>query len=194
MYMASLAQTPLAQYPGYREMTVEEFLDLEIEGRAELVDGILYMMAGGSPAHAAITLNVGAALRVKLRGSGCRPMSPDMGVRTGPSTVRLPDVSVYCVPVTADERGDKLLGDPTLVAEVLSPSTRSIDLRVKLDEYQALTGCNAVMFIDPEKAIVRLVERTGPNGWSDVWLDKGATVRIASLGIELTAEEIFALD
>ena len=76
----------------------------------------------------------------------------------------------------------------------MSPSTRSIDLRTKLDEYQALNGCDAVMFIDPDKEIVRLVERTGPKGWSDVWLDKGSTVRIASLGIELTAEDIFALD
>lgn len=192
--MASLAQTPLAHRPGYREMTIDEFLDLEIEGRAELDNGVLYMMAGGSIAHALITANIIAALRSKLRGSGCRTMSPDMAVRTGSATLRLPDVSVYCAPVTDANRNDKLLGDPNLVVEVLSPTTRSVDLRAKLDEYQALDGCAAIMFVDPEKELIRLVERTTPRGWSDTWFDRVSAVRLASLGVELTADEIFALD
>ena len=56
--MASLLQTPLPNKPAYRQLTVDEFLGLGIEGRAELIEGILYMMAGGSLDHALVSRNV----------------------------------------------------------------------------------------------------------------------------------------
>ena len=66
--MAALLQTALKRNPAYRQMMVEEFLELSIEGRAELEDRIIYIMGGGSPLHAAVIANIVAALRVKLRG------------------------------------------------------------------------------------------------------------------------------
>lgn len=179
--------------PAYRQMSVEEFLELEIEGRAELEDGVLYMMAGGSLDHAAVSGNILIALGNKLRGSGCRPFGPDFAVRTGPSTVRLPDASVYCgFTGTPEERRAKLFGDPRLVVEVLSPSTRRLDEGAKLVEYRALAGLDAVLLVDPEIERVRLVERTAPESWTDRWLPSGAEIPLEALDISLTAVEIFA--
>lgn len=174
-------------------MTVEEFLDLKIEGRAELEDGILYMMAGGTPEHAALTANVIIALGVKLRGSGCRTMSPDFVIRTGSDTLRMPDASVYCGAFDEVTRRGKLIGDPRVVVEVLSPSPSTTDQRVKLNEYCGLGGLDAVVFVNPETQRVRLVERTGDDAWSDTLLPKGSNVRLASLGMELSHVEIFDL-
>ena len=180
--------------PPYRRMTVTEFLDLEIEGRAELDDGQLFMMAGGSVAHAAVTVNLTVALANRLRGSGCRPMSPDLCVKTGPDTVRMADVSVYCSPqITAEQGRAKLLGDPKAVFEVLSPSTRNHDQRTKLAEYQALGGCDLIVFVDPDAERVRVVERTGPEAWSDRWLDRGAEVVLAPLDVTMSADDVFTL-
>jgi Uma2 family endonuclease len=193
--MASLVQTPLRDNPAYRQVTVEEFLELELEQRAELIDGMIYMMAGGSRNHAAVSRNILVALSVKLRGSACQPFGPDFGVRTSPATVRLPDASVYCGLATAEEDlKAKLAGDPKLVVEVLSPSTRREDERVKLPEYQALAGVELILLVDPDADRVRLVERKGPESWSDDWLPKGAAVPLKALGISLTADEIFARD
>jgi len=193
--MASLVQTPLKDKPAYRQMTVEEFLELPIEGRAELEDGVLYMMGGGSPLHAAITVNISAALRTKLRGSGCRPMSPDMVVQTGPASLRMPDASVFCRSDWADlDSRTRLLGDPKVVFEVLSASTSKYDQEVKLNEYRGLAGLDAVVMVDPDVKRVRLVERTGQEAWSDRWLECGAEVPLPSLGISLSHAEIFVLD
>jgi Uma2 family endonuclease len=193
--MASLLQTPLKSNPAYRQMTVEEFLDLPIEGRAELEDGVLYMMGGGSPLHAAVTANIIVALGTKLRGSGCRPMSPDMVVRTGPASLRMPDVSVYCrADWTELNAQTRLLGDPKVVFEVLSPSTSKYDQEVKLNEYRGLAGLEALVFVDPESERVRVVERTGPEAWSDRWLGQDADVALSSLGISLSHADIFARD
>jgi Uma2 family endonuclease len=193
--MAALVQTPLKSNPAFRQMTVEEFLELPFEGRAELEDGILYMMGGGSPLHAAITANIIVALGTKLRGSGCRPMSPDMVVRTGPASLRMPDASVYCRSDWSEvDAKTRLIGDPKVVFEVLSQSTSRYDQEVKLNEYRSLTGLEVVVFVDPEGRRVRLVERTGPEAWTDRWLDEGADVPLPSIGVNLSPADIFDLN
>jgi Uma2 family endonuclease len=185
----------IALDPAYRRMTVEEFLDLEIEGRAELEDGILYMMSGGTARHAAIIANLTAALHNKLRGTGCRPMSSDMALRTRTNTVRMPDVSVYCgMPLSKEQEQSKLLGDPKVVIEVLSPSTRGLDLRIKVAEYCGLTGVQAALFVDPDSQRVRLLERSVSGSWSDDWVEAGHDIRISVIDVTLTAEDIFLLD
>lgn len=191
--MVTWPVTSLAQNPAYRQMTVEEFLELEIEGRAELEDGVLYMMAGGSLRHAEISANILIALGAKLRGSGCRPFGPDLAVRTGPTSLRLPDVSVYCdLPSDTEARRSKLVGDPRVVVEVLSPSTRKLDLEIKANEYRALPGVDAILFVDPETRRVRLLKRTGPEAWADAWLAEGCAVPLRTLEISLSSDEIFA--
>jgi len=90
-------------------------------------------MTSGTVAHAGIIANITVALRSNLRGSNCRVFGPDMLVRTSPSHVRSPDVSVYCdLSLTDETRHKKLLGKPKVVFEVLSPSTNKYDQEVKL--------------------------------------------------------------
>jgi Uma2 family endonuclease len=186
----------LALDPAYRRVTVEEFLRMDLgDGKAELVDGIISMMAGALNAHNAIQMNVSVALANRLRGSGCRPYGPDQAVRTGASSIRFPDVSVYCNDPASPERDrEQLLGDPKVIVEVLSDSTRENDQRFKLLEYQALPGVEAILFLDPATQQVRLVARTGPGGWTDNWLDPGSDVPLTCLGITLPHSELFARD
>ncbi len=109
--------------------------------------------------------------------------------------MRLPDASVYCgLSFEGNQRQAKLAGDPKLVVEVFSRSTRTEDEKHKLPEYQALPGVDLILFVDPESERVRLVERTGPEAWTDQWMAAGAEVPLRALGISLTAEEIFARD
>lgn len=182
--------------PAYRRVSVEEFLKMDFHGaRAELDDGLIYMMAGGSEAHSRIAANILINIGPKLRGTGCRPYGSDFATRTGDQTIRLPDVSVYCNNPAAPENGRKqLLGDPQVVVEVLSPSTSSLDQRVKLEEYRGLAGVREILLVDPEREQVRLVCRTGPSGWTDRWLDVGSDVELPSLRLAIPHVEIFARD
>ena len=188
--------TQVALDPAYRRITVEEFLRMDLgDGKAELVDGIIFMMAGALNAHNVVQMNLSIALGTRLRGSGCRPYGPDQAVRTSRDSIRFPDVSVYCGdPAAPGREREQLLGDPKVVIEILSDSTRDNDQRFKLPEYQALAGVEAILFVDPEAEQVRLVARTGPAGWTDDLLDRGADVPLASLGIVLPHAEVFARD
>ena len=181
----------IAIEPAYRRVSVREFLEMDFgEAKAELVDGLILMMAGGTPRHAAIAINLGAALLTRLRGTGCRPYSSDLAVRTGDASIRFPDVSVYCNEDLASETSEtKLLGTPRVVFEVLSPSTASNDQITKLAEYRCLPGLQAVVFIDPENERARIIDPAAER--DAAWLPTGSAVDLPMLGISLPHDEIF---
>lgn len=56
-------------------MTAMEYFALDASGETkhELVEGIPYAMAGGSPEHARVSLAIGALLFGQLAGRPCRP-------------------------------------------------------------------------------------------------------------------------
>lgn len=184
----------IAVDPAYRRASVREFLEMNLgDAKAELVDGMIFMMGGGSPRHAAIAANLIIALGTRLRGSGCRPYGSDMAVRTGEASIRYPDVSIYCANATSQFGPEpKLLGDPRVIFEVLSPSTASNDQVTKLREYRALPGVDAVVFVDPDNERLRIVSRetTGDGEW----LPRGADLVLPTLDLVVPHVEIFALD
>jgi len=186
----------LALDPAYRRVEVDEFLAMDFGGaKAELVDGVILMMAGGSEVHSRVAVDITVALRSRLRGTGCRPYNSDLATRTEKRTIRFPDVSVHCNdPATPENRNKQLLGDPRVVVEVLSPSTASQDQTVKLQEYQALAGMRDILLVDPETERVRLVSRDREGNWQARWIDAGADVPIPSLNIVIPHQEIFARD
>ncbi len=188
--------TGVALDPAYRRVSVEEFLEMDFRGaKAELDDGLIYMMTGSSEMHARVAGNISAFLRQKLRGSGCRPYGSDFATRTADRTIRFPDVTVYCNdPSAPGNERKQLLGDPQVVVEILSPSTSSYDQKIKLQEYRELAGVQEIVLVDPQTERVRLVRRTGVAGWIDDWLDAGADLILASLDLTIPHGEIFARD
>ena len=181
-----------------RLLTVEEFLELEfdLEGapRVELDNGIIRMMAGGSAAHARVQGNIFGTLFERLRGSSCRPFGPDMGVRTHDLSLRYPDISVFCGRDGPENDRLRQFDDPKLVVEILSPSTRHKDERVKLLEYQAIRSLDGILFVDPDAEQVRLLTRREGGGWQDVDIEKGQVTEFKTLGVTLTWSDIFQRD
>lgn len=124
-----------------RHVTEAEYLALErtSEVRHEYVNGEMHAMAGGTPLHAAIAANLTAALRVALRGSDCGVASSDLRVHvraTGFYTY--PDLTVVCGRVERHPEDDTVILNPTLVAEVLSPSTEAYDRGAKFRHYERI--------------------------------------------------------
>ncbi len=179
-----------------RLLTVEEFLelDIELEGvpRIELDNGVILAMAGGSGTHNRVHGNVMGVLFQRLKGSGCRPYGPDMGVRAHDLSLRYPDVSVFCGRDGPENDKLKQFDDPKLIVEILSPSTRRRDMDVKLPEYRAIHSLDAILYIDPDAETVQLSTRTSGGGWRDFEVAADEDVALPSLDIILTHAEIFA--
>lgn len=188
--MASLLalQTP-------RLLTAEEFLQIDFgpDLKAELDNGVIRMMAGGTRDHARIQGNIFNVFRNMLRGTDCRPYGPDLGVCTHDLGFRYPDVSIDCGK-WADAGDDLRVAEPRVVVEVLSPSTASHDRLVKLPEYQAVASIREIMFVDPETERVWLAVRRAGGKWSTDWVKADRDVHLPSLDLTIPHSEIFARD
>ena len=172
-------------------LTAEEFLawDLENEGKHELVDGLVVrMMSGAKDVHDVITVNVISELRQRLRGGDCRPFTDDKAVRTAINRVRRPDVTIDCGP---RDRNDLEAASPCVVFEVLSPSTRVIDMMGKLDEYRHVDTIEHVVLIDPDRCDVQVWSREGSNWTSERLRDLEATLRLQAVDADLPLAAIY---
>lgn len=179
----------------YPLLTAEEFLQIDFGDRkAELDNGVIRIMAGGTARHAQVQFNIFLALGSRLRGSGCTPYNSDMATQTDDRSIRYPDVSVFCGRDGSEDDDKKAFDDPRVVFEVLSAGTARTDLRVKLDEYKALASVDTIVFVDIATERLRIVQRTGPNGWSDDTYDVETDVRLPSLNLTIPHAEIFARD
>lgn len=185
----------MATQPEYPLLSANEFLEMSFGDRkAELDNGVIRMMAGGTARRTEVQANILSWLRQYLRGSGCRPYGSDMATRTHGVSIRYPDVSVFCNRTGRVDREAKAFDDPRVIFEVLSAGTARTDLRVKLDEYKALDSVDTIVFVDIATERLRVVQRTAAHGWSDVQHDAAVDLPLPALDITIPHEEIFAHD
>ena len=115
-----------------------------------------------------------------------------MKVRVAESNVfYYPDVVATCA--EADLRPDSpqnFVNLPTLVVEVLSPSTEKVDRREKLLAYRQLASLQEYMLIDQERQWVEVFRRSEA-GWMQELAGAGESITLSSLGITLTLSDIY---
>jgi len=134
-------------------MTVDEYLAWAEEQaeRYELRDGAVFAMSPEGAGHAEKKAAVHAALLagIRARGLACYALPDGMTVRIDDMTAYEPDALVYCgtkLPPSAVE-----VQNPVIVVEVLSPSTRHVDLSAKLADYFRLPSIAHYLIVDPER-------------------------------------------
>lgn len=148
-------------------MTPDAFLDWcqYQEDRWELVDGMPRMMTGATRGHDDVVVNLIVELGTQLRGKPCRPRTADVAARMEQGNVRRPDVTVDCGPT---ERKALASAAPTVFFEVLSPSTRAIDMVKKSEEYKQVPSLRHFVLIEPDVARAAVWSRTDETApWTD---------------------------
>jgi Uma2 family endonuclease len=172
-------------------MTVEEYLDFEERSttRHEYVGGEVFEMSGVTRRHNTISGNVYVGLRAAARGGPCRVHIAEVKLRAG-GVIYYPDGMVACGPPPADERIEDA---PSLVVEVLSPSTQSTDRREKLMVYKGIAGLDAYLIIDQMQRRVDRHWRDANGEWRhDVIVDDGAVpLSFESVSLTMTLDEIY---
>ena len=169
-------------------VSVEEYLEGESHSQVkhEYVRGRVYAMVGASKAHNRIALNIGYTLDRHLRGGACSVFVSDVKVRIG-EIFYYPDVSVTCSPLDTDPFYST---EPSLIVEVLSPTTEAVDRLDKRLAYQSLPSLREYVLVSQEKREVQVYRRQG-QGW-DLEVFLGAdTVRLESIDFELPLTEIY---
>jgi len=151
-------------------ISLEEYLQLEHRSldKHEYWGGHIYAMAGGTPEHADISLNVSGELRAQLRGKPCAARGSDLRIHIEDLDVMTyPDVSVSCPPNQMSRRDQVSLADATVIVEVLSPSTASYDRGAKFEAYKLLPSLRHYVLVDQDVVHVELRTRASAGGeWS----------------------------
>ena len=175
--------------------TVEDYLSLPPDVRAELIEGELYMTPSPRPRHQEIGSNVNSVLKdyVVARHLG--------QVYFAPLDVFLPSGSIVQSDVIFIVRdnlfivGDRLEGVPDLLFEVVSPSGAVRDRLVKRRLY-ADNGVPEYWSVDDESRSVEVLTLVGgeyaPDGYFVVGHDDGERVRSRVVsGFTCPCAEIF---
>lgn len=162
----------------YISYGVDEYLALEREAeeRSEYLDGLIYPMAGESPEHGRICTNMTRIISTQLLGTPCEAFSKDIKVRSGPVPVQrnktkglysYPDLIVVCGELRFhDEHRDVLL-NPTVIVEVLSPTTEAFDRGEKWARYQSwLPELSEYLLVSQTKPRIEGYHRRAQGEWS----------------------------
>lgn len=144
-------------------LTVEDYLSMETDSlvKHEYLGGAVHAMAGATVGHNRIAGNFLVEMGRQLKGKPCEPFNSDTKVRISlPNHVRFyyPDAMVVC---DSNPQSDLFQDRPVIIAEVLSPSTRRVDLCEKRDAYLTIPSLRVLLLIDSGEPAVTLYRRSG---------------------------------
>lgn len=179
----------------YNYITPAEYLTAEraAEEKHEYYDGQVLAMPGASAKHVVIASNLVGNISAFLKGKDCRVLFSDMRVSTlNRDAYMYPDALIVCGGLQLeDDKFDTLL-NPSVIFEILSPSTRSIDKGRKLFFYQQIPSLQEFIMIDSLKQCIQAVRKQANGEWQlEAITDPAASLFIKTIGFHLPLEEIY---
>jgi Uma2 family endonuclease len=160
----------------------------EQHGRHEFFDGEIFAMAGGSPRHAALAARMARALGEAL-GRDCEVFSGDLQLGLSEHRYVYADATVVCGPLRLQPGTKDVVENPTIVVEVLSPSTEQYDRGLKWEGYRKLPSLADYLLVSQESASIEHFAREAAAGWryfaaaagDRITLTGGATLDVAAI-------------
>lgn len=172
-----------------------EYLALEeaSEFRSEYYNGQIFPMAGGTPNHNRISVNIGSALNVALADQDYDVFISDMRLwipRVGLYTY--PDVMVVAGELAFAEGRKDTIMNPLLIVEVLSDSTKNYDRGEKFEFYRTLSNFREYILIDQYKSHVEYFSKTEDNKWLlSEFNDLNTVISLVSTSLEIPLSMIY---
>lgn len=159
--------------------------------RHEFLRGEVFAMAGAGDTHVTVAMNIAFALRQHLAGTPCRTYISDMRLFVEAADCYFyPDVMVSCA--ERDRASDTSKSAPTLVIEVLSPSTAAFDRGGKFAAYRLLPDLREYAVVDPDQRATD-VYRKGDDGlWVLHPFGRDEAPAFASVGLALAPARLWA--
>jgi Uma2 family endonuclease len=177
------------------DLTPEAYLALERKAtiKSEYLNGRMYAMSGGSRAHNLIVGNISSGLYIQFRQRDCEVYTNNMRVKVSlTKAYTYPDVVVVCdEPRFEDTSFDSLL-NPTVLVEVLSPSTEAYDRGEKFAHYRQLDSLQEYVLVSQNCVRVEHYLRQGEQWLLTELSALDERLPLASIDCELSLREIYS--
>lgn len=178
-----------------KHWTIAEYLEMEekSEEKHEYYKGEIFAMSGSKVPHNTIAVNLCTILHVKLRGKGCRPFNSDQRIHIEKNSLfTYPDVSIVCGEIKTLNNDDWNILNPTVLIEVLSPSTKSYDRGDKFKLYRDIPSLKEYILVDSEHISVEVFWINEKGHWELVECNNPEEdVQLQSLSVSLPMKDIY---
>lgn len=174
-------------------MSEDEYLafDRDSESRFEYAAGEAFECMAARPEHNAVVANVVRALGNALTGRPCVVLGSQQKVSTrATGAFHYPDVTIVRGDVETHPKDAAIVTNPTLLVEVLSPSTADYDLGRKFEHYVTLPSLAEVLFVSLGPRFVQRRRRAASGEWVISWHQRGS-VELASLDVTIDVETLY---
>ncbi|MDX1965339.1 MAG: Uma2 family endonuclease [Pirellulales bacterium] len=176
-------------------ISIAEFLELEQKSvvRHEYYRGEIFAMAGANASHNQISFNLSGLFYVQFRNTTCRSYVADMLVKCPSDLLCYPDLVVFChSPQFADQRQLTLL-NPSLLIEILSPTTEKYDRTIKFDHYATLESLRDYLLIAQDQPRIEHYHREtlGADWAFRIYAGLEDTLQLPDYGLRLPLRDIY---
>ncbi len=179
--------------PKYNVISPTEYLEMEraSDEKHEYFDGQVYNMSGASLKHIKISVNLTIQIGKFLEDSDCNVLTENMRTTNSDrSAYMYPDVTIVCgKEELEDDKFDTLL-NPSVIFEILSPSTQNVDKGRKLLYYQLIPTLKEYSMIDTIKQRIYIVQKQSDGKWvynTPVEGDESIFIETIQLSLPLSA-------
>ena len=185
----------MSAIPAKKNYTAEEYLAMErssLEGKCEFVDGQIFAMVGASREHNLIGVNIASELRTQLKDRPCETYANDMRVKAAEAKgYHYPDIVVVCgKPEFEDGHLDTLL-NPTVLVEILSPSTEAYDRGGKFAAYRKIQSLHEYLLVSQAEPFIERYVRQGEAWVLTETAGLEGLVNLDSIGCVLAMNEVY---
>jgi Uma2 family endonuclease len=173
-----------ASYADY--LAVEQNSDY----RHEFIDGVIVARVGSSCEHNAIAGSLAMLLGLRATEHARYYASGQRFWITSGMRARYADGSIICGPPEHPAHDDQATTNPTIVVEVLSPSSEGDDDGAKRSDFQSLASLQAYVLVSQDQRHVKVYRRAGSD-WRIATYRDGDSFELATLSAPIAVRDIY---
>lgn len=185
---------PAVDY-GKRKYTIEEYLEMENEApeKHEYFGGEIFAMSGAKMSHNEISSNLIMLTRSRLKGKNCKSYGSDARIHIEANTLfTYPDISIVCGDVLTLNNDDMNVLNPSVIIEVLSPSTKNYDRGEKFRLYRDIPALREYILVDSESVDIEAFRLNENQRWElEEYNLPGEQLYIKAIGEYFSISEIY---
>ncbi|MEP7253432.1 MAG: Uma2 family endonuclease [Ginsengibacter sp.] len=175
--------------------SIEEYLETENASfeKHEYYKGEIFAMSGAGARHNIVSINIIASLHNSLKGKSCQPYGSDMRIHIPENTLfTYPDISIICGDIISAKEDENTSTNPTIIFEILSPSTMNYDRGGKFMLYRAIPTLKEYMLVDPESVHIEQFAINKAGLWQlKEYSSIADRLNLESVGVTLLLEDIY---
>lgn len=177
------------------KLTEEEYLVFEKTApeKHEYFKGEVFAMAGAGARHNVIFSNLFISIGIQLKGKPCKPYGSDLRIHIPENTLyTYPDISIICGEIVPSKTDPDTAVQPTILIEILSPSTRNYDQGIKFKLYREISTLKEFITVDSESIGIEAYHINSQGNWELRDLRSiEDTLTIKAVGVSLPLKEIY---